>query len=186
MGLFDSFKSMASQPQTQEASPTNDIKTLTFLDIPKTLEEFLNLPQISMTSEYDTVALTVVALSLYPYNKDECIKILNYLRGPRPLSEYDKQFLADRFRGNDYIMRSYFVGATPQNDYAPTSPYTVKVFANPYSYTEENYANLYIKSSGADTERSVKVRKAKDGKWYLWEQFLLSGIRQPESSDPWA
>jgi hypothetical protein len=30
------------------------------------------------------------------------------------------------------------------------------------------------------------MRKAKDGKWYLWEQFILVGIRQPESANPWA
>ncbi len=33
---------------------------------------------------------------------------------------------------------------------------------------------------------SVTLRKAKDGKWYLWEQFLLPDIRQPESLNPWA
>ena len=26
----------------------------------------------------------------------------------------------------------------------------------------------------------------KDGKWYLWEQYILSDIRQPESANPWA
>ncbi|MGN0452541.1 MAG: DUF6935 domain-containing protein [Ruminococcus sp.] len=186
MGLFDTYKDNAREPVKQDASPALRNEIISFADIPTTLEEFISLPQISMTSEYDTVALTVVALSLYPYNKEECIKILNYLRGPRPLSEYDKQFLSDRFRGKEYIMRSYFEGATPENDYAPTSPYTVKVFANTYSYSEENYANLYIQSGGADSPRSVKVRKAKDGKWYLWEQFLLSGIRAPESTNPWA
>ena len=30
------------------------------------------------------------------------------------------------------------------------------------------------------------MRKAKDGKWYLWDQFLLVGIRPPKSADPWA
>jgi len=30
------------------------------------------------------------------------------------------------------------------------------------------------------------MRNAKDGKWYLWEQFLLVGIRPPESTNPWA
>ena len=41
-------------------------------------------------------------------------------------------------------------------------------------------------SGGADSSRDVLLRKAKDGKWYLWEQFLLVGIRKPESSNPWA
>ena len=45
---------------------------------------------------------------------------------------------------------------------------------------------LFIASGGADSPRQVEVRLAKDGKWYLWEQFLLSDIRQPESANPWA
>ena len=45
---------------------------------------------------------------------------------------------------------------------------------------------MFIQSGGADSPRYVQLRKAKDGKWYLWEQFLLADIRQPESADPWA
>ena len=31
-----------------------------------------------------------------------------------------------------------------------------------------------------------KETTVKDGKWYLWDQFILSDIRQPESANPWA
>ena len=63
---------------------------------------------------------------------------------------------------------------------------TVRVSENPYSYQEQGYAKLYLYSGGADSPRPVQLRLAKDGKWYLWEQFLLADIRQPESADPWA
>ncbi len=112
--------------------------------------------------------------------------MLGFLKGPGSISEMEKQFIADRFRDSDYVPRSYFNGAVPGNDYAPSAPYTITVSDNPYSYTNEGYAVLYIRSGGADSPRSVKLRLAKDGKWYLWEQFLLSGIRAPESSNPWA
>ena len=98
----------------------------------------------------------------------------------------DKSFIKDRFRDSDYVPRSYFKGATPQNDYQPSQPYTVKVAENPYSYQNQNYAKLFVFSGGADNPRELVMRLAKDGKWYLWEQFILVGIRQPESSDPWA
>ena len=98
----------------------------------------------------------------------------------------DKSFIADRFRDADYVPRSYFKGANPQNNYNPSQPYTVTVFENPYSYDTENYAKLFITSGGADSPRNVMLRKAKDGKWYLWEQYILVGIRQPESTNPWA
>ena len=86
----------------------------------------------------------------------------------------------------DYVPRSYFNGATPQNDYTPSAPYTIVVSENPYSYTDEGYAKLFLRSGGADSERAVQLRNAKDGKWYLWEQFLLADIRKPESTNPWA
>lgn len=47
-------------------------------------------------------------------------------------------------------------------------------------------ARLFIRSGGADNPRQIDLRKAKDGKWYLWEQYILSDIRKPESSNPWA
>lgn len=139
-----------------------------------------------MTSEFDTAALTVIALTVYTQDKETGIAMLNFLKGPKPLSPYEKQFLADRLSGKEYVARSYFEGTSPDNDYMPTTPYTITVSTNPYSYSEESYTKLFIRSSGADSPRSVTLRKAKDGKWYLWEQFLLPDIRQPESLNPWA
>lgn len=68
----------------------------------------------------------------------------------------------------------------------PAQPYTIIVFDSPYSYEGDSYANLFITSGGADSPRSVKSRKAKDGKWCLWEQYLLPDIRKPESTNLWA
>ena len=111
--------------------------------------------------------------------------MLNFLKGPQPLSEYDKSFLKDRIRGKTYVPFSYFSGTSPENDYTPTAPFTVTVSENPHSYEEEGYAKLFIKSSGADSERSVKLRK-KGEQWFLWEQLLMADIRKPKSQDPWA
>lgn len=53
--------------------------------------------------------------------------MLDFLRGPRPLNGIDKQFIRDRFRGKEYLMRSYLVGSTPENNYTPVQPYRVTV-----------------------------------------------------------
>lgn len=159
---------------------------IVFPVIPKTIEEFLSLPQSAMSTPFDTAALTVIALNMYTENKELSFKMLDSLRGPRPLNNMDKQFISDRFRGKDYLMRSYFDGSSAENDYTPCVPYTVTVSENQYSYAEAGFAKLFVACSGADSPRPVQLRKAKDGKWYLWEQFLLTGIRQPESSNPWA
>lgn len=155
-------------------------------EIPQSMEQFTALPQADMSTPFKTAALTVVALCLYPKNRQLSLEMLGYLKGPAGLSGIDKQFINDRFMDKDYVPRSYFEGATPENNYQPASPYTLTVSENPYSYQNEGYATLYIKSGGADSARQVQLRKAKDGKWYLWEQFLLSDIRKPKSEDPWA
>lgn len=202
MALFDMFKNKAenalkkgvNNAVTQSANKVsagiknmgNKKEKIVFASLPSTLEEFKSLPQAAMSTPFDTAAMTVLAFCYYPQNKDLSLQMLNYLRGPRPLSGGDLSFFADRFRDGDYVPRSYFEGSTPANDYTPAQPYTIIVSENPYSYQNDGYATLYITSGGADSPRSVQMRKAKDGKWYLWEQFILVGIRQPESADPWA
>ena len=187
MGLFDKLKNAAPGAISNVVKNAgNKTETITFAQVPDTYEAFLALPQAQLATEFDTLAMTVVALCNYPDNKDLAIKMLNYLKGPRPLSNQEIQFLKDRFSDQDYVPRSYFEGAKPDNDYMPSEPYQIKAFTNPYSYENEGYAKIFVRSGGADTERYCVMRKAKDGKWYLWDQFLLVGIRQPESANPWA
>lgn len=186
MGLFDSIKNTvnnAAQPAQHSGNKTVDV---VFATLPDTLDEFKALPQAALATPFDTAALTVLALCFYPKNRELSLSMMDFLGGPRPLSPMDKQFIADRFMDKDYVPRSYFNGSVPQNDYTPAQPYTVKVSENPYSYDNQGYAKLYLTSGGADSPRGVTLRQAKDGKWYLWEQFLLAGIREPESSNPWA
>lgn len=185
MGLFDNLNQAANNAASQTPAG-NRVETVTFPRLPDNLEEFKALPQAALSNPFDTAALTVLALCFYPQDKDTSLAMLNYLRGPRPLSQMDIQFIRDRFMDKDYVPRSYFVGAVPANDYTPSQPYSIKVSENPYSYSDENYAKMYLTSGGADSPRYVQLRLAKDGKWYLWEQFILSGIREPESTNPWA
>ncbi|MBR3588071.1 MAG: hypothetical protein IKL16_00755 [Clostridia bacterium] len=202
MALFDMFKSKAENAvkKTVNSAVTQGInkvssavsnmgnkkEEIVFSSLPTSLEEFKALPQAAMSTPFETAALTVLAFCYYPQNKELSLQMVDFLKGPRPLSGVEKSFIADRFRDSDYVPRSYFEGSTPQNDYTPSEPYTIVVSESPYSYQNENYATLYITSGGADSPRSVQMRKAKDGKWYLWEQFILVGIRQPDSVDPWA
>ena len=183
MGLFDNLKNEVTKA-VQNA--TNKTENIVFAELPDTLEEFKALPQAAMATPFDTAAMTVLALCFYPKDKDLSLAMLDYLRGPNLMSGMDKQNIADRLRSKDYVPRSYFKGATPQNDYTPSEPYTITVSENSYSYEAEGIAKLFIPSGGADSPRPIQLRKAKDGKWYLWEQLLLADIRQPESSNPWA
>ena len=186
MAFFDKLKKQATSAIEKALDPRHKTQKITFADLPETLEAFKALPEAQLASPFETAALTVVAFCLYPVNKELCHQMLNYLRGPRPMSEMDKQFIRDRFLDKDYVPRSYFDGATPAKDYMPSKPYTITVTSNPRSLDDPDTVRLYINSGGADSPRLVSLRKAKDGKWYLWEQYLLADIRKPESENPWA
>ncbi|MBQ9255902.1 MAG: hypothetical protein IJ181_02060, partial [Acidaminococcaceae bacterium] len=64
-----------------------------------------------------TAAFAVAALVRYTEDTEAGIAMLDKLLGPRPLSNLSKQQLRDQLRGKEYTARSYFDGATPDNNY---------------------------------------------------------------------
>ena len=96
--------------------------------LPASLAEFRNL---SLNTPDEVVAGFLCALNLYVKNPNEGVEAMNLLRGPRPMTPYDSQFLRDRLRGKEYLPLAYFAGATPQNSYVPTQPYVLDVLADP-------------------------------------------------------
>ena len=133
---------------------------ITLNSLPKTLDELKAMPQAALTVPEEVAALTVAALALYPETPAETEKMLDFLRGPRPLNGIDKQFIRDRFRGKEYLMRSYLVGSTPENNYTPVQPYRVTVSENAYSRTQfvDGYLTLYVACSGADSPRPLEQK----------------------------
>ena len=187
MSIFDKLKKGAAEvAKTATQSLSNKSETFTFASLPESLAEMKALPEAELTSPYQTAALTLCALCVYAADKNIGTEMLNWLRGPRPLSGMDISFLNDRFRDGTHVPFSYFEGATPENDYTPTAPFKVTVESNPYSAANEGYMKLFIKSSGADNAREVVMRKLGDGRWMLWDQMLLVSIRDPKSKNPWA
>ena len=192
MSIFDKLKNTAtsavgSAVQSAVQSVGNKRETFTFAALPESLAEMQALPEADLVDPYKTAALTVCALCVYAADKDIGTEMLNWLRGPRPLNGADISFLNDRFRGGKtYIPFSYFAGATPENDYTPSQPYRITVESNHVSAAEQGYMKLFIPCGGADSPRPIKLRMRGDGKWFLWEQYLLTDIRTPKSADPWA
>ena len=199
MGLFDSI--MKSLKQTIKAETantsssskptvgkgTNRTESFTFASLPNNLAELQALKEASLDSAFKTTALTIVALCSYEKNPEGCIEMLNFLKGPEDLSTHEKDFIKERLNGKFYKTFSFFDGATPENSYTPNVPYIIKVSENPYSFDEENWATLYVKSSGADNPRPIKLRKKPStGQWFLNDIQCLSDIRIPVKDDPWA
>ena len=188
MSIFDNLKKTASNVAAGAVNSIgNKTETFTFVSLPESLAEMQALSEASLDNPYKTAALTVCAICAYAADKNIGLEMLNWLRGPRPLGNVEISFLNDRFRdGKTYVPFSYFKGATPENDYTPTQPFTITVESNPYSDANEGYKKLFVKSSGADNPREIVLRQKGDGKWLLWDQAILVGIREPKSADPWA
>lgn len=189
MSIFDKLKKGAADAVIGAASSIGNKKeTFTFAALPESLSQMQALPEASLDDPYKTAALTVCAICAYAAAPEIGVEMLNWLRGPRPLGGGDLSFLKDRFRdGKTYVPFSYFKGATVNNDYTPDVPFTLTVESNPYSNANEGYMKLFVRSSGADNPREIVLRqRGSDGKWFLWDQFILVGIREPKSADPWA
>ena len=175
--------------QVTNKSGGKGTNSIVFNNIPTTQAAFVSLPQAAMQSPYDTAAMFVVALNVYPRNPNESIAMMNFLKGPQPLSARELSLLQSQMgqaNNGAFLAQSYFAGATPENNYMPSKPLTVVVSDNPYSWGNQGYAKLFVACGGADSPRPITLRLAQDGKWYLWEHMLLSGIKQARSSSPWA
>lgn len=189
MSIFDQLKSKATEAAGAAINNLgNKRETFTFSVLPESVEQMKALPEAAMDTPFKTAALTVCALCAFAADQAVGTELLNFLRGPRPLNGQEISFIKDRFRGGarNYIIFSYFGGANPENNYTPSQPYTVTVTSNAHSFDEQGYARLFIDCGGADSPRPVKLRKKADGQWCLWEQYLLTDIRQPKADDPWA
>ena len=199
MSIIDSLKRAAMSTLKKEAAKAvnnavqsvgkgrNHSESFTFATLPTNVAELQALPEASLDSAFKTTALTLVALCRYEQSPDEAFEMLDFLKGPEDVSTYEKKFISEHLDGRLYKARSYFVGATPQNGYTPTTPYTITVSENPYSFDNENWATLYVTSGGADNPRPVKLRKKPStGQWFLNDIQCLSDIRVPTSEDSWA
>lgn len=199
MGLFDALKNSAKYAMKKETAKAvnhavqsvgkgkNHSETFTFAALATNVAQLQALPEASLDSAFKTTALTIVALCRYEQSPAEAIEMLNFLKGPAEVSTYEKQFIQERLTGKMYKARSFFAGATPQNGYTPTQPYTITVSQTPYSFDEDNWATLYVTSGGADNPRPIKLRKKPStGQWFLNDIQCLADIRVPVDEDPWA
>ncbi len=158
---------------------------VTIESLPLDMNEFKSLPEAALSSPFDTAALTLLAFVSYQGRSEMALSMLQFLRGPAGLSDEMVSTIASEIEACAYAPRSYFVGALPTNDYTPSAPYTVEIYEGNDSYLEEGYANLYVKSSGAQDPRRIILRQAKSGEWYLWDQDVLDPVSEPDGGDVW-
>jgi len=199
MRIFDTLKKAAVSALKRETTKAvnqavqnigkgrNYTEKFTFSALPANVDELKALPEAKLDTAFKTTALTILALSRYETDPDAAITMLSWLKGPEEFNTSEQAFLKDRLKGKEYKVRSFFSGATPENDYTPSVPYVVAVSENPYSFDNENWAALYVTSGGADNPRPIKLRrKLSTGEWFLNDIQCLADIQLPKSEDKWA
>ena len=182
MGIFDSLMKAAENTIKKEATKAvtgvaqsigkgkNRSERFTFSSLPTSLSELQALPEATLDSPFKTAALTLAVLCRYEEDCDATFEMLDFLKGPENVSTYEKQFIKERLEDKFYKPFSFFNGATPENGYKPSTPYTIAIYENPYSFDNENWATLWVKSGGGDNMRSIKLRKKpSSGQWFLNE-----------------
>lgn len=168
-------------------SNKNHTESFTFASLPTNVAELQALPEASLDSAFKTTALCVAVLCNWEKDANATWEMLDFLKGPETVSEREKQFIKDRLAGKQYKTLSFFKGAIPDNGYTPTTPYTITVSENPYSFAEENWATLYVTSGGADSPRPIKLRrKPSTNQWFINDIQCLADIRIPTEQDAWA
>lgn len=205
MGLFDFLTSLtgatpkvnqvnqvingvqaAASTVTSNPLLTDKHRSVSFPTLPTSVAELQTMPQAQLHDEFEVAALFIAVLCNYERDPNTTFDMLNYLQGPRPLNPSDKQFMADRLRGKQYKTFAFMDGTSPANDYTPTQPFTIQVSSNRYSYQNQDYATLYVKSSGADNPAPITLRrKPSTNQWFVWNITCLTDIRIPASQNAW-
>lgn len=208
MGLFDSIKNAIASNVKQSVNAStrtavNDLSKkasnavhkaianksvkFTFPSIPTSVDELKSIPECKLDTPFKTAALSVLVLCNYGNNPEATYEMIEYLNGPNEVNERFRQFITDRLDCKLYKPFAFFEGATPKNGYKPNVPYTITVSDNDYSYKEEVWATLFVKSAGADSEAPIVLRKKPStGQWFLNDIQCLADIRIPVEEDKWA
>lgn len=196
-----------------ETDNTIDVKvdqyTYTFSDddLPDTPEE---VAKYDLKTPYDTMALLILAFRTWtPENEATCLEMLDCLTDtgstiagtdtPIPFSRYTPwvNALRDRMKQNSkyrYIGNAYLGGATKDNDYTPTAPYTITLrqsVYDPYAKAEvqggkvvsPEVKQVLISLAGAENDRYSLFVQDDSGQWKVkgsnWLN-LLADVQTPE------
>ena len=178
--------------------------TYTFTRLPETLEDIKSMP---LTTKFAPVAASICACAAFDTSKyaityqytHPIFDMMDYLNGPKlEISNVAKSGIFTSLRDTLKTGRmACFAGATPENGYTPTKPYTFTLIHGPYyipakSSTiahpegEPERHMILISFAGDDSQRYVDVYKSNDGNWYTWDnswQHLAASMKTATSSD---
>lgn len=155
--------------KSYHANATGEV---TFTHVPSNYEEFKNVYENFLgQTPHGTAAMMTMAMEIYGRNREEglqCIQLICYpsnvnsvvsiLKEKMPLPEAG----ADSYHQR-YLPAAVLKGATPQNGYTPTHPYTINMKASANKHQDMQLYDgrvmyIYVMGKGWDTEqRTVEI-----------------------------
>lgn len=154
-------------------------------DLPRSVAD---LDAFDLTDEYQAAAAVMCMLANFEDNFDAALEMMDVLMGPESPSAFDKSFVKEQIAQYPYVMRSYFKGATVENDYTP-EVWSIAFTEGVTARQEDGYVRLTCQSSGADSARTFTLRqKGSTQEWFIFSDSyrgMMAGIRVPASADPW-
>lgn len=154
----------ASAATTVPTTQSKGLKTVSVEALPKSVAEFTTLREKIGKTPEGVVALQVIALGMYSeYGQsvgEECLDMINTVTG---LTDHARGRLREWYvkginEPRPYQAAAYMKGATPENGYNPTKPYTMEMNITEVRETED--ATLYtvrLKYSGSQTSKDIRI-----------------------------
>lgn len=177
--------------------------TVTFNRFPATVAEFKQVREKIGEEPHGAVALQLMAYEMYRRDKDigaECITLNNTVNNVNPaISRLKELFGKDAYYARPYQIAAFLKGATPENGYNPTKPYTVEVKVNSareYQTSSDYQATvLYLdvltkgKDQGTETLYVLKTKRPGepgDGKFFIINNSpgLYSQVKEVSFENP--
>ena len=153
--------------------------TITFTNVPATLDEFIQVRKTLGVEPQGAVALQIMAFEMYRRNPELGKKALELNNTDTNLSSTLRQLQqvmneADKSYARPYLAAALLKGAKPTNAYQPEYPYQVKVQVNPVTKYQESelldgvVIYLQVISEGWDTnQRGVEVVRPDGEEFYV-------------------
>ena len=165
--------------------------TVSFSRFPASVAEFEQVREQIGGEPHGAVALQIMAYEMYRRNRvigEECIRLNSTtVNVALPLRRLNELFGNDTHYAKPYQIAAFLKGATSENGYNPSKPYTVEVRVhrvNRYQYNNSYQATqLYLevltqgKDKGVESVEVVKTLKPGEpgeGKYFIVEK--CSGI----------
>ena len=164
---------------------------------PQTLEQFIELRnQIANTPE-GGLACFLIALREFALKGDE---VLPWMIMCRDINDLDESANPGSYKGymlrnselsrlksqiahQKFLMDSYFIGATPENNYTVPQNIEFSFSSNKYSGDPaDGLTKIYVYCSGASSPRPASMKRNEKGVWKVKEySSLYVGIQSPAS-----